>query len=113
MKQYLLSVIVPVGEPPPPDDLARIRADVEAFDQEMKDKGVWVFNGALHEPSSATVLRPDGDDVLVTDGPFIEGKEFLGGFAIIRVEDLDAALEWGRKAMAATTLPIEVRPFQT
>ena len=54
----------------------------------------------------------DGDE-LVTDGPYVEGKEHLGGFSVIEAPDLDAALEWGRKAAGATTLPIEVRPFQS
>ena len=53
-----------------------------------------------------------GDDLLLTDGPFIEGKEHLGGFSIIDVPDLDAALAWGRRLSRATTLPIEVRPFR-
>jgi hypothetical protein len=58
------------------------------------------------------VVRVSGGEVLVTDGPFTEGKEHIGGFTIIRAPDLDAALAWGRKLARATTLPIEVRPFQ-
>jgi len=113
MKQYLLSVAVPTtGEPPSPEAMAKITADVAELHRQAKEAGVWVFDGALHAPASATTLRPRGDDVLVTDGPFAEGKEFLGGFLIIRCEDLDAALEWGRRCLAATTLPVEVRPFQ-
>jgi hypothetical protein len=57
------------------------------------------------------VVRPADGEPLVTDGPFAEAKEFLGGFTIVDVPDLDAALEWGRRVAAATTLPIEVRPF--
>src|SRR5258707_5684919 len=113
MKLYLLSVIEPsTGDMPDAEEMARIGKNVDAFDRETREAGVWVFNGGLHQPGSATVLRPKGDDVLITDGPYIEGKEHLGGFCIIQVEDLDAALEWGRKAMAATTLPIQVRPFR-
>jgi hypothetical protein len=113
MRQYLLSVIEPsTGEPPAPELLARIGAQVARFDQELKDAGSWVFGGGLHAPASATTLRPKGDDVLVTDGPYAEGKEHLGGFVIITAEDLDAALEWARKAVAATMLPVEVRPFR-
>ena len=64
-------------------------------------------------PSTATVLRRKDDDVLTIDGPYVEGKEHLGGFTIVRAPDLDAALEWGRKlATAIQALPIEVRPFQ-
>jgi hypothetical protein len=113
MTQYLLSVYQPTGGVPPSDDaLAKIMADVRALEDEMKAADAWVFAGGLHPPSTATVLRPGGDDVLLTDGPFAEGKEHLGGFTIIRAADLDAALDWGRKLARATTLPIEVRPFQ-
>ena len=66
-----------------------------------------MFTGGLHAPSSATVVRPDG---MLTDGPYVEGKEHVGGIWVISAPDLDAALEWSRKA--ATTLPIEVRPFR-
>ncbi|NLG76833.1 MAG: hypothetical protein GX535_11380, partial [Xanthomonadaceae bacterium] len=74
--------------------------------------GAFVFTGGLHPPSTATVLRAKNDEVLITDGPYVEGKEHLGGFYVIRAADLDAALEWGRKLARASTLPIEVRPFQ-
>ena len=112
MTQYLLTVVEPDGPMPEPAALEAIMKDVEAVDQEMRTAGVWVFAGGLFPPSSATVLRPKGDDVLLTDGPFTEGKEHIGGFSIIDVPDLDAALEWGRKLARATTLPIEVRPFR-
>lgn len=68
-----------------------------------------MFTGGLHAPGTATVVRADG---MLTDGPYIEGKEHVGGIWVITAPDLDVALEWGRKAAAATTLPIEVRPFQ-
>jgi hypothetical protein len=113
MSQYLLSVIQPYEEgTPPPDNLDEIMANLGALNAEMKAAGAWVFAGGLHGPSTATVLRAQGDEVLVTDGPFAEGKEHLGGFTIVDAPDLDAALEWGRKLARATTLPIEVRPFQ-
>ncbi|MDH6114044.1 hypothetical protein P3T36_002865 [Kitasatospora sp. MAP12-15] len=112
MKQYLISVIQPTGATQPePEALAAIMRSVEAFQQELKDAGAWVFSGGLHAPTTATVLRLKGNDVLATDGPFVEGKEYLGGLTIIQAPDLDAALDWGRKAARATTLPIEVRPF--
>jgi hypothetical protein len=57
------------------------------------------------------VLRPGGGEVLITDGPYTEGKEHLGGFTIVEAPDLDAALEWGRRVAVASTLPVEVRPF--
>ena len=85
---------------------------LESLNQEMKAAGAWVFAAGLHAADTATVLRPQGDDVLITDGPFTEGKEHVGGFTIIDVDDLDAALDWGRKLATVVTLPVEVRPFQ-
>jgi hypothetical protein len=111
MTQYLLTVYQPT-DTLPHGDLDAIMRDVDKVDQAMKDAGVWVFAGGLHPPSTATVLRPEGGDVLMTDGPFTEAKEHVGGFTIINVEDLDEALDWGRRLAEATTLPIEVRPFQ-
>jgi hypothetical protein len=112
MTQYLLSVYQPDGPPPPPDELEKVMADVDELDREMREKGVWVFSGGLHPPATATVLRPKDGEVLLTDGPFTEAKEHLGGFTIIEAPDLDAALDWSRRLALATTLPIEVRPFQ-
>lgn len=112
MQQYVLNVWEPVGPPPPPELLEKVMADVEAVDRDMREAGVWVFAGGLHQPEASTVLRPAGDDVLTTDGPFAEGKEHLGGFSIIQAPDLDAALGWGRRLATATGLPIEVRPFR-
>ena len=112
MKQYLLSVYQPDGPTPAPGALAEISQQLEALNSELKTAGAWVFTGGLHPPGTATVVRLNGGDVLTTDGPFTEGKEHLGWFTIIRAPDLDAALEWGRKLTRATTLPIEVRPFQ-
>jgi hypothetical protein len=112
MKQYLLSVYQPDGDPPPSVDMDKVMRDVGALQQELRAAGAWVFDGGLHPPSTATVVRSRGGDVLTTDGPYTEGKEHVGGLVIIRAPDLDAALEWGRKAARATTLPIEVRPFQ-
>ena len=111
MKQYLLSVYQPDGPIPPPAVLEGIMRDVSAVRQEMKAAGVWVFTGGLHPPSTATVVRLKDREVLTIDGRYVEGKEHLGGFTMIRAQDLDSALEWGRKLARATTLPIEVRPF--
>ena len=111
MKQYLLAVYQPDGPLPPPEVLAKIGRDLEALRVRMRAAGAWVFSGGLHPPSTATVLRPRGQEVVVTDGPFTEAKEHIGGFTIIQAPDLDAALAWGRQAALATTLPIEVRPF--
>ena len=112
MKQYLLSVYQPDGDPPPPEVLEKVMRDVGAWNTELKAAGAWVFTAGLHPPGTATVLRLQNGDVLTTDGPFVEGKEHIGGFTIIKAADLDAALEWGRKLTRATTLPTEVRPFQ-
>jgi hypothetical protein len=86
--------------------------DVGAYIEETKSAGAWVFNGGLCPPSTATVLRLKGSEVLMTDGPYAEGKEHIGGFVIVKAADLDAALEWGRRLARIITLPIEVRPFQ-
>jgi hypothetical protein len=111
MNQYLLSIYQPDGPPPPPEVLDTVMRDVSALTAELKAAGAWVFNGGLHPPSTATVVRLQAGDLLTTDGPFAEGKEHIGGFWIIKAPDLDAALDWGRKAARAVTLPIEVRPF--
>ena len=111
MTNYLLSVYQPEGTPPPPDVLEKIMQELGTLQDEMKAAGAWVFSGGLNAPSTATVLRFDGSDVLITDGPFAEGKEYLGGFTIVKAADLDAALEWGRRLARVVTLPIEVRPF--
>jgi hypothetical protein len=113
MTHYLLSVYQPDGPIPSPERMQKITQDIEAVNQEIRAAGAWVFAGGLQPPDTARVLRAaDADaDVLSTDGPYIEGKEHLGGFTIVNTPDLDAALNWGRKFAAATGLPIEVRPF--
>ncbi|MCA1655824.1 MAG: YciI family protein [Pseudonocardiaceae bacterium] len=116
MKQYLLSIYQPEGEPEP-EVLDRVMRDLGKLNEEMRAAGAWVFAAGLCPPSTATVLRAADDrtpdEVLVIDGPFIEAKEFLGGFTVIQATDLDAALEWGRRlAGVLAPLAIEVRPFQ-
>jgi hypothetical protein len=111
MQNYLLAVYQPDGPPPADVDMDRIRRDLDALNDEMRAAGAWVFAGGLHPPTTATVVRVEGGEALMTDGPFAEGKEHLGGFTIVRAPDLDAALAWGRRLATATTLPIEVRPF--
>jgi hypothetical protein len=112
MRQYLLSVYQPDGEPPAGLDLDAIVRDVGLLQEEMKRAGVWVFSGGLHPASSATVVRRHGGEVLTTDGPYIEGKEHLGGFTVIQAPDLDVALEWARRsAEVIPGLAVEVRPF--
>lgn len=114
MTKYMIGVWYPAGATqPPPDELEVIMNGVQALHDEMATAGVWVFGGGLHDSSTATVVRADGDDLLVTDGPFVESKEQLGGFSVIDVADLDEALVWaGKLARVLVPLPIEVRPFQ-
>jgi hypothetical protein len=114
MRQYLLSVYHPdvADGSPPPADIDQIMADVDAVNHELRAAGAWVFAGGLHPSNSATVLRLTGGEVMVSDGPFLEGKEHIGGIWVIQAPDLDAALDWGRKAARACRIPVEVRPFQ-
>ncbi len=112
MKTYLLSMIHPSGDPPSPEFLSEVMAEVGAIRRELESEGAWVFGGGLEPPGTAVVVRPKGGEAVVTDGPFVESKEHLGGFTILRAPDLDAALEWARRYARATTLPIEVRRFR-
>ncbi|MBV8084288.1 MAG: hypothetical protein JO247_05690 [Chloroflexi bacterium] len=111
MPQYLLTIMQPDGDPPPPEVLDPIMEKVNAVNDEIKAAGAWVFAGGLHAPSTATVLRGQTGQVIMTDGPYVEGKEHVGGLCIIEAPDLDAALAWGRKLASVLPLPIEVRPF--
>ena len=112
MKQYLLSVYQPDGDPTPADVLAEITRDLRPVREELRSAGAWVFTGALHAPSTATVIHPRREGMPMTDGPYAEAKGHIGGFTIIKAANLEKALEWGRKLAEATTLPNEVRPFQ-
>jgi hypothetical protein len=112
VKQYLLSIYQPDGDPPPPEVLARVMRDLDVLHAELKAAGAWVFVAGLHPPSTARVVRFQDGDVFTTDGPYAEGKEHIGGFMVVRAPDLGSALKWGGKFSRATTLPIEVRPLQ-
>jgi hypothetical protein len=120
MPHYLLSIYQPDGPPPPPEVLGPVMERISALNDEIKAAGSWVFTGGLHPPGTATVVRIQADEVLLTDGPFVEAKEHIGGLYVIDVPDLDAALAWARKLAGAlsidvggtrASLPIEVRPF--
>ena len=113
MKQYLLAVHMVEGEPVPSDaEMQHAYKAVDVFNAELQSAGAWVFAGGLHPPATATVVRAQGGQVVTTDGPFAETKEQLGGFWIIEVPDLDAALDWAAKGSVACGAPVEVRPFQ-
>jgi hypothetical protein len=113
MKQYLLSIYQPDGPPPPKEFLEPIMREVGKVMAEMRAADAWVFSAGLHPPESSTVVRSKQGELLITDGPYLEGKEHIGGFTVIQAPDLDAALEWGRKvARAITGLAIEVRPMK-
>jgi len=118
MTQYLLSIYQPEGDAPPAEDLQKVMQDMHALIEDARAQGAWVFNGGLYPPGSATVVRQQRGDLLVTDGPFAEGKEHLGGFIVIKAQDLDAALVWAGKLARVLSLPgheqglsVEVRPF--
>jgi hypothetical protein len=114
MTHYLLSVHSVEGqarEPMTDEELQRSHKRLGALEQDMRSAGAWVVSGRLHEPSTATVVRMSGGDVVTTDGPFVESKEHLGGFYIIEADDLDAALAWASRVTDAIKAPIEVRPF--
>ena len=116
MRQYLLSTYFVEGEvpgaPATPEEMQLFMERVMALEAEMDADGTFVFGGALHGSEAASVVRPQAGDALVTDGPFIESKEQIGGFYIIDADDQDDALGWARKVAAATNHPIEVRPFR-
>jgi hypothetical protein len=111
MKQYLMSIYQPDGQPPPKPELDKIMANVRAIRDEAKAAGAWVFSGGLHPASTATVVKAQDGNLLITDGPYTEGKEHVGWFSIIQAPDLDGALEWAKKFARVITLPIEVRPI--
>ncbi|MGO9078573.1 MAG: YciI family protein [Streptosporangiaceae bacterium] len=113
MTQYLLAIHHAGALPDlPPEEWRQSFADVDAFNTKLTEAGAFVFAGGLLPVDSATVVRQSGGDFLITDGPYTETKEHLGGFWIISAPDLDAALEWARLATVACRLPVEVRPFE-
>jgi len=111
MTQYMLSVYDTGGDPPADDVMAQMFKDVDALNEEIKESGAWVFAGGLQPAGTATVVKVSDGETLMTDGPFTEGKEQIGGYWIIEAADLDAALDWASKATVACQGPVEVRPF--
>lgn len=113
MSQYLLSVHGADDQAEPgPDEIQRMYAQVDRFNEELQASGAWVFAGGLEPAPTATVVTATSSGVTMTDGPFIEAKEHLGGFWVIEASDLDVALELAGRASAACEAPVEVRPFQ-
>jgi hypothetical protein len=112
MTRYLMSVCYPADSTAPePEELAAIERAVTEVHRDLAAQGSWVFGGGLHDPSTASVVVARDGSAVTTDGPFIDAKETIGGLSIIDVADLDAALHWAERISAATTCPIEVRPF--
>ena len=105
--QYLVSVIHDSADLATPDEMAAI----DVFNDRLKAAGQWVFAGGLGAPSNATVIDNRGEQAMITDGPFVESKEYLVGFWIIEAADLDVALELAAEGSKACNRKIEVRPF--
>ena len=113
MTQYLVAIHHPDDYDPSVAEDETMDRDIDALNDEMKAAGVRIFVGGLQPASSATSLRVNADGkVLITDGPYIESKEHVGGFWVLEAADLDEALVWGRKAAIACRAPVEVRAFR-
>ncbi|HEX5087443.1 MAG TPA: YciI family protein [Nocardioides sp.] len=113
MTQYLLSVHSgPADYARSPEEIQPMFDAVDAFNQKARDAGIWVFAGGLQPGDLATVVDNTGDAPVVTDGPYLETKEWLGGFWVFELPDLDAALQWATEASKACVGAVEVRPFE-
>jgi hypothetical protein len=114
MPQYMLSVVddgTGTLDKMPKEELQQIMADVDAFNDAVREAGKWVFAGGLEPIEASTVVDGRGESPVITDGPFSESKEYLGGFWIISVADLDEALDWAARGSKACAAKVEVRPF--
>jgi len=117
MSQYLLSVIhdpddVAAMDAMTPEAMQAVFTAVDAFNEKLQAAGAWVFAGGLQTHEATTTVDATGAETIVTDGPFAETKEYLGGFWIIEAPDLDAALKWAAEGSKACANRVEVRPFQ-
>ncbi|WP_460514620.1 YciI family protein [Flindersiella endophytica] len=112
MTRYLLSLYQPDSDPPVDGDLHQIQRDLDALEQRARTAGAWLFSGGLQPPATAGVVRSKGGQVVTTDGPYVEGKEHIGGFVVIEAADGDAANEWAGQLSEAATLPVEVWPIR-
>jgi hypothetical protein len=114
MAQYLLSVHGREGAPIPSEEAMQASfAAVAAFNSEVQEQGAWVFAGGLMPADTATVVDGTGTEMILSDGPFAETKEHLGGFWVVEAANLDEALRWAAKGSKACSAPVEVRPFQS
>ena len=112
VKKYLLAVQLDESAPESEEEMREQLARTAEVTAEMRAAGSWVFVGGLLSSHATTVVRPGDGTTTITDGPFAETKEQLGGFWVIQCDDLDQALAWGEKCALACGRPIEVRPFQ-
>jgi hypothetical protein len=111
MAQFLVAIHHPDNYDPSTEDEAMVR-DIDVLNKEMKAAGARLFAGGLTAPGSAKSLRQQSKgEVVITDGPYVEAKEHIGGFWILEAADMDEALAWGRKAVIACRAPVEVRAF--
>lgn len=112
MTQYLVAIHHPDGYDPSVAEDEMMTRDIRALNDEMKSAGVRIFVGGLRPASNAKSLRAQpGNEVLITDGPYLNTTEHVGGFWVLEAADMDEALAWGRKAAVACRAPVEVRPF--
>ncbi|GAA2745248.1 YciI family protein [Terrabacter aerolatus] len=113
MTQFLLSVHHREGAAmPSADEIQQMYASVDAFNQKLQSSGAWVLAGGLTDVSEAKVVDASAGEAAVTDGPFSEAREWLGGFWIVEAADLDAALALAQEGSAACRGPVEVRALQ-
>ena len=111
MPQYLVAIQHPDNYDPSLEGEAMVR-DIGALNQEMDAAGARFFAGGLEPAAKAKSLRKQpGGEVVITDGPYLETKEHVGGFWILEAADMEEALAWGRKAVVACRVPVEVRAF--
>jgi hypothetical protein len=114
MPLYLMSVHGTHSEEtrPSPEVMQQMFADVDAFNAEVQAEGKWVFAAGLYPPDTATVVSVKDGETVLTDGPYAETKEHLGGFWVVRAADLDEAIDLAARGSAACRWPVEVRPIQ-
>ncbi|MFF4197129.1 YciI family protein [Nonomuraea sp. NPDC001831] len=105
--RYLISVIDDRTNSATPEE----HAAIDVFNDRLQAQGHWVFAGGLAAPATATVIDNRGAEAMVTDGPFLESKEYLAGFWIIEAPDLDVALRLAADGSKHCNRRVEVRPF--